>query len=154
MAMNTSRQFATFYLHGFFFGVDVLKVQEVIRHLEMTRVPLAQPMIEGIINLRGQIITAIDLRQRLELPKRADNQLPMNMVVCTEEGRFSLLVDEIGDILEVSENGYERLPRTVTGAARELIQGIYKLKGKLLLILDAERTVCLPEVVRLLRPKP
>ena len=143
--MNTRRQFATFYLHGFFFGVDVLKVQEVIRYRKMTRVPLAHVMIQGLINLRGQIIPAIDLRQRLEFPEREENQLPMNMVVRTEDGGFSLLVDEIGDVLEVPESAYERLPPTVAGAARELIQGVYKLKGRLLLILDAERTVCLPK---------
>ena len=143
--MNTRRQFATFYLHGFFFGVDVLKVQEVIRYLKMTRVPLAHVMIQGLINLRGQIIPAIDLRQRLEFPEREENQLPMNMIVRTEDGGVSLLVDEIGEVLEVPESCYERLPSTVAGAARELIQGVYKLKGRLLLILDAERTVCLPK---------
>jgi len=143
--MNTRRQFATFYLHGFFFGVDVLKVQEVIRYLKMTRVPLAHGMIQGLINLRGQIIPAIDLRQRLEFPEREENQLPMNMIVRTEDGGVSLLVDEIGEVLEVPESCYERLSPTVAGAARELIQGVYKLKGRLLLILDAERTVCLPK---------
>lgn len=145
--MNTIRQFATFYLHGFFFGVDVLKVQEVIRHLEMTRIPLAHVMVQGLINLRGQIIPAIDLRRRLEFPAREEHRLPMNMVVRTEDGGFSLLVDEIGDVIEVPESCYERLPPTVVGAARELIQGVYKLKGRLLLILDAERTVCLPDVL-------
>lgn len=151
--MNTSRQFATFYLHGFFFGVDVLRVQEVNRHLEMTRMPLAHVMVEGLINLRGQIIPAIDLRRRLEFPAREANALPMNMVVQTEEGGFSLLVDEIGDVLEVPESCYEQLPPTVAGAARELIQGVYKLKGQLLLILDAERTVCLPDIPALSTPK-
>lgn len=143
--MTSSKQFATFFLHGLFFGVDVLKVQEVIRYQEMTRVPIAPAMIQGLINLRGQIITAIDLRRRLELPERPEGQLPMNMVIRTEDGGISLLVDEIGDVLEIAESCFERVPETVTGVAKDLILGVYKLNGRLLLILDTERTASLPE---------
>lgn len=143
--MTASKQFATFVLHGLFFGVDVLKVQEVIRYQEMTRVPIAPEMIEGLINLRGQIITAIDLRRRLELPERPEGQLPMNMVIRTEDGGISLLVDEIGDVLEIAETCFERVPETVSGVAKDLILGVYKLQGRLLLILDTERTANLPE---------
>jgi purine-binding chemotaxis protein CheW len=142
--INGSKQFATFHLHGLFLGVDVLKVQEVIRYQEMTPVPIAPPMIRGLINLRGQIITAIDLRRRLELPDRAADQLPMNVVIRTDDGGVSLLVDEIGDVVEISESRFERVPETVTGAARDLIEGVYKLEDRLLLILDTERTANLP----------
>jgi purine-binding chemotaxis protein CheW len=89
--MTDNKQFATFFLNGLFFGVEVLKVQEVIRYQEMTRVPIAPAMIQGLINLRGQIITAIDLRRRLEMPPRAENQLPMNVVVRTDDGAVSQL---------------------------------------------------------------
>ncbi len=142
--MTDNKQFATFFLNGMFFGVEVLKVQEVIRYQEMTRVPLAPAMVRGLINLRGQIITAIDLRRRLEMPPRAESQLPMNVVVRTDDGAVSLLVDEIGDVVEIEEDTYERLPETLTGVARELIRGVYKLKERLLLILDTELTVTLP----------
>jgi purine-binding chemotaxis protein CheW len=142
--MTDNKQFATFFLNGMFFGVEVLKVQEVIRYQEMTRVPLAPAMVRGLINLRGQIITAIDLRRRLEMPPRAESQLPMNVVVRTDDGAVSLLVDEIGDVVEIEEDTYERLPETLTGVARELIRGVYKLKERLLLILDTELTVSLP----------
>lgn len=142
--MTDSKQFATFFLNGLFFGIEVLKVQEVIRYQEMTRVPLAPRMIEGLINLRGQIVTAIDLRRRLELPPRPEGQLPMNVVVRTEEGAVSLLVDEIGDVVEIADDSYERPPETLNGVARELIRGVYKLKGCLLLILDTEKTVTTP----------
>lgn len=138
-----SDQFATFMLDGLFFGVDVLKVQEVIRYQEMTRVPLAPPEISGLINLRGQIVTALDLRRRLELHPRLDDRRPMNVVVRTDDGAVSLLVDEIGDVVEVSEEGFERPPETIEGVARDLIRGVYKLKDRLLLILDTERTVTL-----------
>ena len=142
--MADNKQFATFFLNGLFFGVEVLKVQEVIRYQEMTRVPIAPTMIQGLINLRGQIITAIDLRRRFEMPPRAQNQLPMNVVVRTDDGAVSLLVDEIGDVVEIQDDIYERLPETLTGVARELVRGVYKLKDHLLLILDTERTVSLP----------
>src|SRR4051794_10190615 len=90
-----SAQFSTFSLAGLLLGVEVLQVQEVIRYQEMTRVPLAPAEVRGLINLRGQIVTAIDLRRRLGLPDRAEHEQPMNVVVRTSDGVISLLVDEI-----------------------------------------------------------
>jgi purine-binding chemotaxis protein CheW len=139
--MAETEQFATFYLDDLFLGVEVRQVQEVIRFQEMTRVPLAPPVVQGLINLRGQIVTAIDLRRRLALPPRAEGQLPMNVVVRTGEGAVSLLVDEIGDVLEVSADAFESPPETVAGVARELILGVYKLKEALMLVLDTEKSV-------------
>ena len=110
----TSGQYSTFFVADLFFGVDVLRVQEVLRFHQMTRVPLAPGVIEGLINLRGQIVTAIDMRRRLQLPAREDNQTPMNMVVRTEDGAVSLLVDEIGDVLDVDSATFERPPRIST----------------------------------------
>jgi purine-binding chemotaxis protein CheW len=136
-----AHQYCTFYVDGHYFGLDVLKVQEVIRYQAMTRVPLAPPVVRGLINLRGQIVTAIDLRRRLELTDRPADQLPLNVVVQTDDGAVSLLVDEIGDVLEVPEKLFERPPETLKGTARELIRGAYKLPDRLLLILDTDRTV-------------
>ena len=136
-----SAQFSTFFVGDLFFGVDVLRVQEVLRFQHMTRVPQAPKVIEGLINLRGQIVTAIDMRRRLGLPPRPNEQTPMNMVVRTEDGAVSLLVDEIGDVLDVDSDTYERPPENLDPAARELICGVYKLSDRLLLVLDAERTV-------------
>ena len=119
----------------------MLKVQEVIRYQGMTRVPLAPATIQGLINLRGQIVTAIDLRRRLELPPRDGEQLPMNVVVRSDDGAVSLLVDEIGDVVEIQDDIYEHPPETLKGVGRELVQGVYKLKERLLLILDTEKTV-------------
>src|SRR3954464_4816791 len=104
--MAGETQYCTFYLDGHYFGLDVLKVQEIIRYQEMTRVPLAPPVVRGLINLRGQIVTAIDLRRRLELAERPADHLPVNVVVHTEDGAVSLLVDEIGDVLEVPEAAF------------------------------------------------
>jgi purine-binding chemotaxis protein CheW len=139
--MAARRQYCTFTVDGHYFGVDVLKVQEVIRYQEMTRVPLAPPEVRGLINLRGQIVTSIDLRRRLQLRERPAELEPVNVVVQTEDGAVSLLVDEIGDVLEVSEKDFERPPETLRGPARALIQGAYKLNDRLLLILDTARAL-------------
>lgn len=139
--MSQKQQVCTFYLDGLLFGVEVQGVQEVIRYLEMTRVPRAPDEVEGLINLRGQIVTAIDMRERLALEARPEGQLPMNVVVRGDEGAVSLLVDEIGDVLEVDHELFERPPETLQGVAREMIRGAYKLKDALLLILDIEKAV-------------
>lgn len=137
----TTQQLCSFYLDDLFFGVEVEKVQEVIRHQHTTRVPLAPEVIGGLINLRGQIVTAVNLRRRLDLARRKDQQSSMNVVVRTDEGAVSLLVDEIGDVVEVNESEFEAPPDTLQGTARELIRGAYKLKNKLLLLLDTEKAV-------------
>ena len=139
--MANIQQFCTFFLNGQFFGVPVQQVQEVIRYQEMTRVPLTPQVIRGLINLRGQIVMAIDLRRRLAMEERPGVQLPMNVVVRTDDGALSLLVDEIGDVLEVDEESFERPPETVKGQTRELVRGVYKLKERLMLVLDTERAV-------------
>jgi purine-binding chemotaxis protein CheW len=138
---QTSKQFCTFFLNDLFFGVEVLQVQEVLRCQPMTRVPLAPATVRGLINLRGQIVTALDLRHRLELPERAEGSQPMNVVVRSEDGAVSLLVDEIGDVVEINDDVFEHPPETLRGVARELIKGVYKLKDRLLLVLDTERTL-------------
>lgn len=140
-AAEVSGQYSTFSVGGLFFGIDVLQVQEVLRHQEMTRIPLAADVIEGLINLRGRIVTAIDMRRRLGLEPRSGEQTPMNMVVRTDGGAVSLLVDEIGDVLEVEAETFELPPENVDPAVRELIRGVHKLEGRLLLILDTEKTV-------------
>jgi purine-binding chemotaxis protein CheW len=143
--MSTNHQYCTFYLGEQCFGLDVLKVQEIVRYQTLTRVPLAHRVVRGLINLRGQIVTAIDLRRRLDLPDRDEACEPVNVVVQTDEGAVSLLVDEIGDVLEVPEKEFERPPETLTRSTRDLIQGVYKLPDRLLVILDPVRIVALPE---------
>jgi len=139
--MAEKKQFSTFFVDRLFFGVEVEKVQEVIRYQEMTRVPLAPPVVRGLINLRGHIVTAVDLRRRLELRERPAEQLPMNVVVRSDDGAVSLLVDEIGDVLEVDEETYEGPPETLSQRARELIPGVYKLKDRLMHVLDTGKAM-------------
>ncbi|HEX8325411.1 MAG TPA: chemotaxis protein CheW [Tepidisphaeraceae bacterium] len=139
--MNDNNQYCTFLVDGLLFGVGVKVVQEVIRYQQMTMVPLAPREIGGLINLRGQIVTAVELRRRLGLPDRADAAKPMNVVVRTEEGAVSLLVDEIGEVVSIDPSTFEPPPETLTGAARALIDGVYKLKGRLLLVLNTDKAV-------------
>ena len=139
--MTKETQLCTFFLDQLFFGIEVEKVQEVIRYQEMTRVPLAPPVVAGLINLRGQIVTAIDLRRRLDLSDRASEELPLNVIVRTSGETASLLVDEIGDVLAVSEDDFETPPDTFNSKVRPLIRGAYKLKDRLLLFLDVDKVV-------------
>jgi purine-binding chemotaxis protein CheW len=135
------RQFSTFLVDGLYFGIEVLNVQEVIRYQKMTRVPLAPSVVRGLINLRGQIVTAIDLRERLGLSARRGDAQPMNVVVRTADGAVSLLVDDIADVVTVEEDALEQVPETLPPMARELTTAIYKLKDRLLLILDVNKTI-------------
>lgn len=134
-----NHQFCTFRLDRLLFGVPVLQVQEVIRPQQMTRVPLAPPAVRGLINLRGQIVTAVDLRQRLELPAPKREVDAMNVVIRTADGAVSFLVDEVGEVVEVADDDRETPPETLRGAARELTQGVFKLRHELLLVLDSEQ---------------
>jgi purine-binding chemotaxis protein CheW len=100
--------------------------------------------VSGLINLRGQIVTAIDLRERLGLARRPAEKLPMNVVVRSDDGAVSMLVDEIGDVQEVDGDTFEPAPHTLRGEARKLIRGAYKLKDRLLLVLDTELAIHIP----------
>ncbi|HEY0477448.1 MAG TPA: chemotaxis protein CheW [Kofleriaceae bacterium] len=139
--MTRDGQFCTFFVGGLFLGLEVTCIQEVIRYQPLTVVPLTPDVIAGLMNLRGQIVTAIDLRTRLGLPPREPGERPINVVVRTADGAVSLLVDEIGDVIEVDDSSFERPPETLARDARELILGAYKLEDRLLLVLDAARTV-------------
>jgi purine-binding chemotaxis protein CheW len=138
--MSRTQQFCTFFLQDEFFGVPVEQVQEVIRYQEMTRVPLVPPVIRGLINLRGQIVMAIDLRRRLGMRDRLDSELPMNVVVRTQEGAVSLLADRVGDVVEVDEETFERPPATLAENLRRLIKGVHKLDSGLMHVLNTEET--------------
>jgi purine-binding chemotaxis protein CheW len=139
--MSELKQFCTFYVDQRLFGVEVLKVQEVIQFHETTEVPLADPVIRGLMNLRGSIVSSIDLRRRFGLEPRRDGVEPTNVVLQTGSGLVSFEADRIGDVVEVTESDYEPPPSTLSGASRRMIEGIYKLEGGLLLILNVERVL-------------
>ena len=129
-------QYVTFRVGPLFLGIDVAKVQEVLRYQAMTPVPLAPPIVKGLVNLRGQIITALDLRHMLKLTPFGSTERPMNVVVRSGTEVVSLLVDTIGDVIEVQPASFERIPETVPGHLRALVSGVFKLESELLLALE------------------
>lgn len=137
------QQICTFRLAPYYCGIDVLAVREILRHQPMTRVPLAPPVVKGLLNLRGQIITALDVRTRLGLPPREGGRKPVNIVVAVEEAGeeslAALLVDEIGDVVSVDPATCEPPPETVPAALREVLVSVCKREQGLLLIFDAAR---------------
>ena len=137
----SSSTICTFHVGQLYLGVDVLKVQEVLKAQQMTLVPLADRTVSGLMNLRGQIVTAFDLRRRLGLADRDDAKPAINVVVRTPDGPVSLQVDEIGDVLELDNEQCEPVPNTLQGLPSELIHGVYKLDRQLLMVLDTERTL-------------
>lgn len=135
-------QFCTFYLEDDLLGVDVLKVQEVIRNQEMTVIPLAHPTVRGLMNLRGNIVSAIDMRHHLGYkPLDADAEPPVNVITRTPTGLVSLIVDRIGDVLDLDDENFEPVPGTVHSSGRKYINRVYKLKTHLLQVLDPEKVV-------------
>ncbi len=149
-------QLSTFHVGKYLFGVDVSLVQEVVRLQQMTPVPLAPAEIAGLINLRGEVLTAIDLRARLGLPPAptgdgpdgAGRREPVNVVVRVDDEPVSLLVDEIGGVLEVSQVPFEQTPSTVDERVRDLLLGAYTLPDRLLLALNAQRVLEVATEVR------
>ena len=140
-ARIASGQLATFRLDGDLYGVEVEHVQEVLRTQQLTRVPLAPAAVAGLINLRGQVVTAIELRERLGRPPRPEGTDAVVIVVRLHGEAVSLLVDSIADVVDVDASDFEAPPDTLEGQARGLIRGAYKLDGKLLLALDVQKAV-------------
>ena len=137
-------QLCTFAIHGGLFGVEVRRVQEVLRHQEITRVTLARRIIRGLINLRGQIVMAIDLRRALELPELAEGE-SMNLVVRGDEGPVSFLVDKIMDVIDVDESTFEPPPPNLHPPTRRIVRGSYTCGGRVLLLIDADAVLSLLE---------
>jgi len=145
--MSDTKQFCTFYLGTRLIGIEVLKIQEVIRFQEVTEVPLAPGVIRGLLNLRGSIVTTIDLRQRFGMPPLEGDGQPANVVTQTPAGLVSLLVDRVGDVVEVEHTSFERPPDTLQDEARSLITGVYQLRAGLLMVLNLERVLIFDSVL-------
>jgi purine-binding chemotaxis protein CheW len=143
--MAATQRYATFYLNGICFGVHVEKVQEVLEYQDITPIPLSPPVLPGIINLRGQILTTIDLKTRLNLSPGDSNGLPMMVVVRTSEGPMNLLVDKIGGVLDADPDQFEKPTETLKSAIRSVTTHVCKLEKHLLLVLDTEKVIQLPE---------
>lgn len=139
--MSNTTQYCTFYLDQMLLGVEVLEVQEVIRRHEITEVPLAPPALSGLMNLRGSIVSCIDLRRRFGLPRAPEGLASTNIVVQTASRLASLQVDRICDVIEVANECFEVPPETLREETRRLIDRVCKLEGALLLTLNLGRVL-------------
>jgi purine-binding chemotaxis protein CheW len=134
--MTETQGFTSCFVGDLCFGVEVAQVQEVTYGGTLTRLPLASSRVCGLLNLRGQIIAVTDLRRCLDLDERPAGDEPVHIILQTDDGHISLLVDRVGDVVDVDERDFELPPETMRGRARELIRGAYKLDDGLLLALD------------------
>jgi purine-binding chemotaxis protein CheW len=133
-----AQMFCTFHVGDLFLGIEVEKIQEVLRDSVVTSVPKAPSAIRGLINLRGQIVTAVDLRTRFGLPSGDSDGNSTVLVLDGADELLSLVVDRAGDVVEVEEDRFEEPPDTLKSDSRRLIRGAYKLEHRLLLVLDAD----------------
>lgn len=130
------RDYVTMSIGDQMFGIPVLNVQDVLGSQQITRVPLAPPEVAGSLNLRGRIVTAIDVRLRLNMAKKDDGKPPMSVVVEHDGELYSLLVDSVGEVLSLNMKDYQRNPPTLNARLREFSDGIYRLNGSLLVVLS------------------
>ncbi len=137
---GNTRQFSTFYINDLLYGIDVMKVQEITKALPMTRVPLAQGYVKGLINLRGQISTAIQLSDLFHLEHQSHEE-QMNVVCKISDILVSFLVDRIGDVMELESDQFEPAPDTMPENVRKYLEGVYKIPGNLLSVIDVEQIV-------------
>ena len=135
------RRYCTFGVGGLLLGIDLERVQEVLRDQEITPVPLADPRVLGLLNLRGQIVTAIDARHRLGLAERTPGQSVAHVIVRCAEEAVSLAVDVEDEVVAVDDDAFEHVPATLSQSIGSLLTGIYKLDSALLLVLDTDLAV-------------
>ncbi|MCB1178682.1 MAG: chemotaxis protein CheW [Leptospiraceae bacterium] len=135
------RSFCTFKLNEISFGIDVLKVLGILNTAEIVRVPLANRTVKGLIQYRGQIITVIDLRRKFELEDRKKGENFLHTIVKTKKGVVSLLVDEVGDIEEITQSTRVEMSKSVQGVDSFFISHTYKFDEYTLLILDVEKII-------------
>ncbi len=131
----------TFHIGPFYFGIPVEAVQEVLRGQTLTPVPLAPPAVKGLLNLRGDIVTVLDLSETLGVHPRRAGSPPLHVLIRDRGEVVSLCVDRIGEVAEVEESLFEPPPEMLQGTARELIRGAYKLSDRLLLVLDVSKAM-------------
>jgi purine-binding chemotaxis protein CheW len=137
--MTSARQFCTFYLDRLLFGVESQKIQEVVTYRALRPVPLAPPVVSGLMNLRGQVVVALELRRQLELPERPSDMAPVCLVVHAASGTVCLLADEVGNVVDVEEETFEPSPETLSPRLRSVILGVHKLEGQLMHVLDTDQ---------------
>lgn len=143
---TTAREFVTMIIDGQLFGIPVLQVQDVLGPQKITRVPLSPREVAGSLNLRGRIVTAIDVRTRLGIPSRDGDAKSMSVVVEHNGEFYSLIVDQVGEVMSLSASDFEQTPATLDEKWREISDGVYRLRETLLIVIDVKRLLRLEEL--------
>ncbi|WP_373085557.1 chemotaxis protein CheW [Sneathiella sp.] len=136
--MGNIQEYVTISIAGQMFGIPVLEVYDVLNGLSLTRIPLAPPEIAGVLNLRGRIVTAIDVRKHLGMPARESGHTGMSVVVEQWGEPYSLMIDSVGEVLSLNSNDLQPTPATLNARWRKVSDGVYRLDGKLLVVLNIE----------------
>jgi purine-binding chemotaxis protein CheW len=141
-------EYVTAMIGGQLFGLPISRVQDVFMPERVTRVPLAEREIAGVLNLRGRIVTVIDMRARLGLPRAEDGKVPMAVGVDLRGESYGLLIDQIGEVLRLPEDGKEENPVNLDPRMAKLAGGVHRLDGQLMVVLDVDRVLELaPEMM-------
>lgn len=139
-------QLLTFYLDKQIFGIPVRFIKDIFKSANITHVPLTPPEIAGVVNLRGHIVTAIDLRHRLCIPRSSEEvKAHMNIAVDMGDEIYSFIVDSVSEVMTFAKKDFENNPSTLDDKLKNLSMGIYKLEGKLLIVLDVKKIIGAPE---------
>lgn len=137
--VKESQDFLTIHIGKQIFGLPILQVRDVLGEQKVTRIPLGRPEIAGVLNLRGRIVTAIDIRKCLNQPSRDHGTRTMSVVIDHENELYSFIIDQVGDVMTLTDESYENVPATLDPVWAHLAKGIYRLDGQLLIILDIEK---------------
>ena len=138
---GTVAEYVTAVIGGQLFGLPISRVQDVFMPERLTRVPLSSAEIAGVLNLRGRIVTAIDMRRRLGLPKREDNKPPMAVGIEFKGESYGLLIDTVGEVLKLADNTREANPVNLDARLARVSAGVHRLEGQLLVVLDVDRVL-------------
>lgn len=134
-----TRDYVTIMLDGQMLGIPVLAVHDVLNAQQITKIPMAPEWVAGVLNLRGKIVTAINLRARLKLPPREEGQKSMSVVVEHDGEPYSLQIDSVGEVLSLEDQLFERSPVTLDPVWREVSQGVYRLESQIMAVLDVDK---------------
>src|SRR5215469_11741825 len=134
-------EYVTALIGGQLFGLPISRVQDVFMPERVTRVPLASREVAGVLNLRGRIVTVIDMRARLGLPKAEDGKAPMAVGVDLRGESYGLLIDQTGEVLRLPEDGKEENPVNLDPRMAKLAGGVHRLDGQLMVVLDVDRVL-------------
>lgn len=133
------RQYVTMRIQGQLLGIPVLQIDDVLRPREITPVPMSPPEIAGMLNLRGRVVTAVDLRQKLGLPEHEERDKSMHVVTTYQGDLYSFLIDEVGDVLTLPAEEFESPPANLETHWKMIASGIYRLESELMVVLDVQK---------------